>query len=153
MLHELLSDENFSSVMKLHARELIEMLLRKGVNFSVLTNISSVRFDPPLPEEISSTFKPITLFVLAGYTFESPQTDEENLYFEAGFGTDNIGSFVTVPFSSVLQIIIEETPIFINLSIPSKNSKEVKKEKKNGIKRSMEALMSNPENRALLKKR
>ncbi|MCD8478144.1 MAG: hypothetical protein LRY68_09905 [Sulfurospirillum sp.] len=43
--------------------------LKKGVHFSILTNVSDVNFDPELPENITQGFKPITMFFLAGYTF------------------------------------------------------------------------------------
>jgi len=49
---------------------------------------------------------------------------------------------------SVLQIIVDETPILINLSV---DIEEKPKEKAKGVKRSMEALLSNPENEKLLK--
>lgn len=149
MLQELLSDEEFSSAMRNHVQEVIEMLLKKGVNFSILTNVSEIEFEPELPAEISANFKPITMFVLAGYTFESCTIDGDELSFEAGFGSTNFASLVTIPLLSVLQIIVEETPVFINLSVETK--KPIKKSK-NGVKRSMEALLNNPENEKLLKK-
>ncbi|MCD8478145.1 MAG: hypothetical protein LRY68_09910 [Sulfurospirillum sp.] len=70
--------------------------------------------------------------------------------FEAGFGNENFGSLVSVSLDAILQIVVEEVPVFINLSTPSKVVNKVPKEK--GIKRSMEALMSNPENQKLIKK-
>jgi len=47
-------------------------------------------------------------------------------------------------------VIVEEIPVFINLSNPLK--KEEPKPKENGIKRSMDALMANPQNQKLIKK-
>ncbi len=73
---------------------------------------------------------------------------EDELIFEAGFGQENIGSFVSVPLSAILQIVIEETPILINLSIP----KEPEEKDNGGVEKSMEALLSNPENQKLFKK-
>ncbi|ACZ12650.1 hypothetical protein [Sulfurospirillum deleyianum] len=150
MIEALLGDETFHGMMKRHTREIVELLLQKGVHFSILTNISDVTFDPMLPESITQNFKPITMFFLAGYTFESTYIQEDMVYFEAGFGSDNFGSLVSVPLDGILQIVIEEVPLFINLSTPSKIAKKEPKEK--GIKRSMEALMSNPENQKLIKK-
>lgn len=149
MLQNVLNDVNFSKEMKRHVKATLEILLKKGVNFSILTNVNEINFEPPLPEEISSTFKPITMFVLAGYTFESCIIDEFGISFEAGFGHDNFGSLVFVPILSVLQIIVEETPILINLSVDVEEKPE---QKTKGVKRSMEALLSNPENEKLLKK-
>lgn len=150
MLHEALSDEKFCNMMREHIEDMLEYLMDKNINFSILTNIAEVNFQPPLPNDIRDTFKPITMFVLAGYTYESAVLDGDILSFEAGFGAENYGSLVSVPLLGILQIIVEETPIFINLSIPI-NTKP-KKDKKKGVKKSMEALLSNPENKKLLKK-
>jgi hypothetical protein len=135
--------------MRRHVKKTLEILLQRGMNFSILTNVAEISFEPPLPEEISASFKPITMFVLAGYTFESCVVDDWGISFEAGFGSDNFGSLVSVPMLSVLQIIIEETPILINLSV---DAEEKPKEKSKGVRKSMEALLSNPENEKLLKK-
>ena len=148
MLQNLLNDPNFSSEMKRHVREVLEVLLKKGINFSILTNLAEISFEPELPEEIRATFKPITMFVLAGYTFESCVVDEWGVSFEAGFGHENYGSLVCVPLLSVLQIIVDETPILINLSV---DVEERPKPSSKGVKRSMEALLSNPDNEKLLK--
>lgn len=148
MLQHVLSDPSFSKEMKRHVKEVISMLLQQGINFSLLTNVSEISFNPPLPAEIKATFKPITMFYLAGYTFESCTIDEQELTFEAGFGHQNFGAFVSIPILSVLQIIIEETPILINLSV---DTQAIIKKEGQGIKKSMEALLSNPENERLLK--
>lgn len=148
MLQQVLSDPSFSKEMKRHVKEVISMLLQNGINFSLLTNVSEISFNPPLPSEIESTFKPITMFYLAGYTFESCTIDEEELTFEAGFGHENFGALVSIPILAVLQIIIEETPILINLSV---DTQTIIKKEGEGIKKSMEALLSNPENEKLLK--
>ena len=148
MLQDVLNDSNFSGEMKRHVREVLEILLKRGTNFSILTNIAEISFEPELPAEIRSTFKPITMFVLAGYTFESCIVDEWGVSFEAGFGHENYGSLVCVPLLSVLQIIVDETPILINLSV---DVEERPKPSSKGVKRSMEALLSNPDNEKLLK--
>lgn len=149
MLQKILNNHELSGEMKRHIKTTVEFLLSHGHNFSVLTNVNEISFNPPLPKDIIDTFKPITMFVLAGYTFESCCIDEHDITFEAGFGAENFGSFVSIPILSILQVIIEETPILINLSV---ESKDVKKDDKKGIKRSMEALLSNPENKKLFKK-
>lgn len=150
MLTSMLSDEKFCDIMGDHIEDLLEYLLLGNINFSILTNVSEVDFQPELPSDIRESFRPITMFVLAGYTLESATLNENFLSFEAGFGADNYGSVVSVPIFSILQIIVEETPIFINLCIPI-NRKKTKKET-DGVKKSMEALLSNPENKKLLKK-
>ncbi|MBV5277443.1 MAG: hypothetical protein J0647_00060 [Campylobacteraceae bacterium] len=150
MLEEMLHSDDFNALMKKNAHDIAELLLKRGINFSILTNISDVTFDPALPPHISKNFKSITMFFLAGYTFESTQISDNYISFEAGFGTDNFGSLVSVPLEAILQIIVEEIPIFINLGTPLKVQNKSVEEK--GIKRSMDALMSNPQNQKLLKK-
>lgn len=150
MLEELLSSGEYNALMQKHSSHLIDFLLKKGVHFSILTNIADVKFEPELPVHISQNFKPITMFFLAGYTFESTLLHGTSMSFEAGFGSDNFGSLVSVPLHAILQIIIEEVPIFINLANPPRV--EAKKPKEHGVKRSMDALLSNPQNQKLLKK-
>ena len=84
MLENVLGSADFNVLMKRHATELMEMLLKKGINFSLLTNIADVSFSPALPEHISKGFKPITMFFLAGYTFESTQIYNEDFNFDEG---------------------------------------------------------------------
>lgn len=150
MIETLLQSADFNALMKKHASELMEMLLKRGVNFSILTNIADVSFSPALPEQITKSFKPITMFFLAGYTFESTQIYNGIVSFEAGFGSENFGSVVSFPTESVLQIIVEEVPVFINLSTPAKKSEP--KPKEHSVRRSMDALMANPQNQKLIKK-
>lgn len=150
MLETVLGSDDFNALMKKNCYEILELLLKRGVNLSILTNIADVTFEPILPTHISQNFKPITMFFLAGYTFESTQISDKYISFEAGFGSDNFGSLVSVPIQSILQIIVEEIPIFINLSNPPKMP--IKQPKEQGIRKSMDALMSNPQNQKLIKK-
>ncbi len=149
MIEQMLGSYDFQTLMRKHAGEMVELLLGKGIHFSLLTNIAEVSFSPILPEDISKGLKPITMFYLAGYTFESAQIYDGVLSFEAGFGSDNFGSIVSIPLDTILQIIVEEVPIFINLAHPVKREKTLPKEE--GVRRSMDALMANPKNKGLLK--
>ncbi len=156
MLYEILSDKEFRKMMQKHAAEIMSFLFDKNCHFSVFANIEKISFNPPLPSHITEQFQQGILFVLAGYTYESARVDDKNLYFEAGFGSENIGSFVTVPISSIIQILVEENPIFVNLAyINDEEDEEEEKISKNeeGIKKSMEIFASNPENEKLLKKK
>ncbi len=147
MAQRILGDSEFSQLMKMHIAEILELLMQRGQFFSILTNISNITFDPPLPAEITSNFKPITLFVVAEYTFESSSLDDDFLYFEAGFGQQNVGAIVTIPLNAIVQILIEETPIFINLSMEPQGKK-----KEQSIKKSTNIFLSNPENKGLIKR-
>ncbi|MCW8839106.1 MAG: hypothetical protein OQK11_10435 [Thiovulaceae bacterium] len=153
MLEDLIEDEGFAKVMKNNIAQLIIYLFEKDKNFGILCNISDVDFSPELPEDILSQFHSMTLFFLAGYTFETARIEDENLVFEAGFGTDNFGSVVNVPLLSIVQIIIDEQPIFINLSKYKKKEQANNSEKvdEEGVENSMNMFLSNPENSKFLK--
>ena len=147
MAQRILGDSEFSQLMKMHIAEILELLMQRGQFFSILTNIANITFDPPLPTEITANFKPITLFVVAEYTFESSSIDDDFLYFEAGFGQQNVGAVVSVPLNSIVQILIEETPIFINLAMEL-----VSEKKEQSVKKSTNIFLSNPENQGLTKR-
>jgi hypothetical protein len=145
MLDEILNDEKFSLLMKMHVYECIEYLLQNNRPFSIMANIDFVNFSPELPEIIKQGFnQPVIIFTLAGYTFESAILSENEIKFEAGFGKDNYASVVKFPLGAVVQILVENSPILINFS--------VHKESKNKLEKSMAAFMSNPNNKNLFKK-
>lgn len=149
MLYDVLKDKSFASLMQKHITDILTHLFDQNQNFGLLCKIESLTFDPPLPDDITSEFRPMTLFFLAGYTFESAKIDQDSISFEAGFGPDNLGSVVRVPLLGIMQIIIDETPIYVNLASPQE-TQEVQ-DKDNGQKSSMEALLANPENQKFLK--
>jgi hypothetical protein len=140
--------------MKKHIEELVILFFQKEQNFGILCKIEEVSFNPELPDGMYSDFRPLTLFFLAGYTFETARIEDETLVFEAGFGSDNFGSVVSVPLLSILQIIVDETPLFINIAIDTKEEKEeiTKEEDESGVKNSMASFLANPENSKFLKK-
>ncbi len=141
-------DSDFNHLMSEHIKENLDLLLAKNKEFSILVNIAEVEFDPKLPEYIESNFKPLTLFAIAGYTFETFEIYEDYILFEAGFGAENIGSVLTIPTHSIIQIIVDDTPIFINLS-----RKVDPKKQQSKIQRSKNIFLSNPENQKYLKNR
>lgn len=152
MLNSIIHDAAFADVMKNNIQNLMIHFFENNTNFGVLCNIEDVSFDPTLPEDIGSAFHPMTLFFLAGYTFDTARIADDNLVFEAGFGADNFGSITTIPLLSIMQIIIDETPVLINLSTYKKVSRNVIKEKdESGVENSMNSFLSNPENSKFLK--
>lgn len=152
MLDNVIEDKNFAKVMQKNIQNLIIYLFEKDEHFGVLCKIDQITFEPPLPKEISAEFRSMTLFFLAGYTFDTATVLDDNLVFEAGFGTDNFGSIVTVPLLGIVQIIIDETPLLINLANYKKEKKVVKKVDNGGVENSMASFLSNPENSKFLKK-
>lgn len=152
MLENVIDEKGFAHIMKNSIQDVIIHFFEKEQNFGILCKIEEVEFNPMLPQSINDEFRPLTLFFLAGYTFDTAKIDGDDLIFEAGFGSDNFGSVVTVPLLSIIQIIIDETPVFINLSI-YKERKEPQKvaEGDKGVKDSMASFLNNPENSKFLK--
>ena len=146
----IMHNRNFQMLFKKHCFEIIKSLMDKKVNFSIICNISCVKFEPKLPDSIQNSFNDLTLFILAGYTFESLELDSNNLYFEAGFGDDNLGSFVTTPLESIVQIILPNdmnngSDICLFINIMASFAQEIKSES-DGINSSLKAILSNPKN-------
>jgi len=120
-------DVKYRKLVTKQAKEQIIFLLQNSIEFSIVVNMDSgVDFNPPLPIEISSSFSDFTLFTISGYTFQSAYIENDTLIFEAGFGSDNFGAVVYVDIDRILQIVIGETPIFINItaSVPKQTQKD-----------------------------
>ncbi len=139
-----LQKPQFQEIMQEHIFNTIEFLFDTNQEFGVACEIEFVEFDPPLPKDIENTLPTVTLFMLANYSFESASLNEDYLQFEAGFGTDNFGSFVQIPLLAIKQMFVSEYPILINITSPQDDKEEVD---------SMSALLNNPENAKLLKKK
>ena len=155
MLESLIEDRDFAKLMKKSMQEIIILLFEKEQNFGILCKIEDVSFHPELPDDMYADFRPLTLFFLAGYTFETAHIEDGMLIFEAGFGSENFGSVVSVPLLSILQIIVDETPIFINVAVEKEPQEEplVKEVDEKGVKNSMASFLSNPENAKFIKKK
>jgi len=151
LLEKIIQDEDFGGLMKKNIQDLIILFFEKEQNFGILCKIEDVSFNPELPEDINSEFRSLTLFFLAGYTFETARIEDGYLVFEAGFGSDNFGSIVTVPLLSIIQVIVDETPVLINLALPIEKEEKIATEDENGVKNSMASFLSNPENSKFLK--
>jgi len=153
MTINLLQTNEYKALMKSHIYQTIEYLFNKNQEFAVACEMDHISFTPELPKEIQESFQETVLFILSGYTFESAKIDKEYFSFEAGFGPDNFGAVVTVPLLAIKQVLVGENPIVFNLS----RHEEVKKEEPTSMKMtkksSMEALLKNPENKKLLKKK
>ena len=151
MTINLLQTPEYKTLMQSHILQTIEYLFKKNQEFAVACEIKDISFSPQLPKDIKESFNDTVLFILSGYTFESAGIDKEYFTFEAGFGPDNFGATVTVPLLAIKQIMLGENPIVFNLSRYEKEEESQKK--KTSSKTSMEALLNNPENMKLLKKK
>ena len=151
MLDNVIEDKDFAKLMQKNIQELMIHLFEKEQNFGILCKIDDISFEPLLPSEIKADFRPMTLFFLAGYTFDTARIVDSSLVFEAGFGSDNFGSVVSVPLLSIMQVIVDETPLLINLATYKKETVELKQVDSGGVENSMSSFLSNPENSKFLK--
>jgi hypothetical protein len=155
MLSKILKDEVFNDILTDHTEDVLEYLLGKDTEFGILCNLSELTFNPELPKQLAKTLKPLTLFILSGYTLESAEIDFEDsiLSFEAGFGEENYGSIVSVPIDSIIQIAIDDTVVHINLaaSIQRSNKRRSKKANTATSEKSINSFLSNPENKKFAK--
>ncbi|MDF1878746.1 hypothetical protein JHD46_03730 [Sulfurimonas sp. SAG-AH-194-C20] len=155
MLENVIDEVGFARIMQKNIQDVIIHFFEREQNFGILCKIEEVDFNPSLPDSINSEFRPLTLFFLAGYTFDTARIEDDTLIFEAGFGSDNYGSVVSVPLLSIMQVIIDETPVLINLSVYKEKEdavKEIKQSDDKGVKNSMASFLNNPENSKFLKK-
>ncbi len=150
MLIDMIKETEFQEMMEAHIKDMLHYMLDSAQPFGILCNLEHVTFEPPLPEELAHALQDVTLFMIAGYTFDSFEVDEHILSFEAGFGPQNFGSVVSMPILAVLQILVEETPLLINMAQPMLEYRSESED--SGIKSSLESFLSNPENRKFLKK-
>jgi len=157
LLSNITQDKDFALLMKQHILDTLGYLFNKGQHFGILCRIDEVSFNPELPSYMQGAFQPLTLFFLAGYTYDSAYIEGDYIIFEAGFGQENFGSVVSVPLVAIMQIIVDETPIFINLSeikqeTLSSMEEETTQIDPKSVENSMNVFLSNPENEKFFKK-
>mgnify|MGYP000694696163 FL=1 len=150
MTINLLQTPEYRALIQTHIFETIKYLFNKNQEFALACEVKYITFTPDLPEDIKNSFDDKVLFILSGFTFESAQLNDDSFSFEAGFGSDNFGSMVSLPLLAIKQKFVGDNPIVINLANPVIES-EKKKEASASKKSSMEALLKNPENKKLLK--
>ncbi|WP_373031075.1 hypothetical protein [Sulfurovum sp.] len=150
MTINLFQTPEYRTLIQTHIFETIKYLFDRNQEFALACEVKHITFTPELPSGIKESFDDTVLFILSGFTFESAQLNEEHFSFEAGFGSENFGSVVSVPLLAIKQIFVGDTPIVINLAEPVIVGGE-KKVGSASTKSSMEALLNNPENKKLLK--
>ncbi|RXJ95343.1 hypothetical protein CRU94_06330 [Arcobacter sp. AHV-9/2010] len=141
MIKNILKNQKYIDISSKNIKESIEFLLEEKIYFGIVANIKNISFNPKLPEDVLKNLNEYSLFSLAGYTFESAYTNESELFFEAGFGQDNFGSLLKVPFQSIFQIIVDENILVLNLCAT------IEKENKEPKKNSFDVFKNNPKNR------
>jgi len=146
MTINLFQTPEYKALMEEHISKTIHYLFEKDSEFAIACDIEHISFSPELPSNVLETFKETVLFIISGYSFETSKLEEGYLSFEAGFGENNFGSTVTVPLLAIRQLFVGDNPIVMNFAQPTKR-------KVASSKNSMEALLNNPENKKLLKKK
>ncbi|RLA80424.1 MAG: hypothetical protein DRG78_10995 [Epsilonproteobacteria bacterium] len=146
MTPNLFQTSEYRYLMKDHIEKTIEYLFTNNQEFAIACEVKYVNFKPELPLDIKNNFSDTVLFVLSGYSFETAKFENEYFCFNAGFGDENFEATVFVPILAIKQLFVGDHPIVMNLSSPV--SKKV-----TSSKNSMEALMNNPKNKRLLKKK
>ncbi len=146
MTINLFQTPQYRTLMEEHIEKTIHYLFNKNQEFALACEIRYVDFNPELPFSIKETFDDIVLFVLGGYTYETAKLEAGYFSFEAGFGSENFGSTVTLPLLAIKQLFVGDHPIVFNLAQPIDQGQV-------STKSSMEALLNNPENKKLLKKK
>jgi len=144
-----LESSAYQELMKEHIYATVEYMFDKNQEFSVACETSNVNFEPNLPTELRESLPEVTLFMLANYSFETANIDTDYISFEAGFGAENFGALVHIPLLAVKQLFVDEYPILINVASMNESIEEEKAE----VIDSMAALLNNPENAKLLKKK
>ncbi|MDD5405556.1 MAG: hypothetical protein PHE73_01285 [Sulfurovaceae bacterium] len=152
MPSSIFKSSEYQNIMQQHLHQMIELLFEKDIEFRIICNKNHIEFIPELPIHISQKFSDIIIFDISEYSFESASIENDTLIFEAGFGEENVGARVNIPLLAIVQIFISEDlpPIVMNFAEPQPK-KEITQSSQ--VKNSMEALLSNPENQGLLKKR
>jgi hypothetical protein len=150
MIFNIVEDINYRDMLEGQIFEVIEFLLEKEEEFSVTANIKGIDFNPKIPESISKTFPPFTLFTLANYTYSTIELTETHISFETGFGAENFGSLVSIPLYAIFQIVIEESILFLNPTATVEKYFEKVKEDADQKSRSMNAFTMNKKNKNLL---
>lgn len=146
MIKDIIENEAYKGLVSSQIKETIEYLIDNSEEFALTANIKGITFNPELPETIHNQLSAFSLFVLANYTYTTLDLDPENIYFEAGFGKENFGSTVKIPYNAIFQIIVDESILFVN-STATVQDFFSQKEQDN---KSLNVFKHNPNNQSLI---
>lgn len=116
MLEKITNDEKFKELTLKNIEGILEIILEKNIEFGILARFENVKITPQMPEEFNEHFEKegVIFLMLANYTLQSAYLQNSKLIFEAGFGDDDIGREVEIPFFAIKQIIVENNVLAIN---------------------------------------
>jgi len=157
MIINLFQTKEYKALIIEHISKTITYFFERQQEFSVACEVKHIVFSPELPHDIQESFDEVVLFIVSGYTYESANINDEYFSFEAGFGSNNFGSTVTIPLLAIKQIFVGENPIVFNLAehsdVKLSNTNAEKTSMNESMKTSMESLLNNPKNKKLLKRK
>jgi len=146
MIKDIIENENYKLLVSEQIKETMKYLIQSDEEFAVTANIKGITFNPELPETIYNQLSSFSLFILANYTYSTLELDDKYIYFEAGFGKENFGSLVKIPYNAIFQIIVDESILFVN-STATVKSFFTKKDQED---KSFNAFKNNPNNENLI---
>lgn len=114
MFNDIIESYEYKELVESQIKEQISFLLSKNQEFSIVLNTQKVDFNPKLPEKIMEKINHFDLFTLSNYTYTTISLYSDFMSFETGFGEENFGSILSVPYYAILQIIVDDNAIFVN---------------------------------------
>lgn len=145
MINNIIENVKYKDLVSKQVKDTISFLLEQNQEFAITANIGAIKFDPELPSTTFEQLSKFSLFVLKNYTYTTIKLDDNHFSFEAGFGSENFGSVVEIPYHSVFQIVLDESILFVN-SVAT-----VDKFNKDTREKSLNAFKNNPNNKNLIK--
>lgn len=147
MIKNIIENENYRLLVSSQIKETMQYLIQADEEFAITANIKGITFNPELPETIYNQLSAFSLFILANYTYTTLELDDEYIYFEAGFGKENFGALVKIPYNAIFQIIVDESILFVNSTATVQSFFN----KRDQDKKSLNAFKNNPHNQKLIK--
>jgi hypothetical protein len=148
MVSDVIESIDFRNLMVKQVKEMVKFLLERNSEFAITVNINGAVFNPALPGSIEKKLAKFSLFVLSNYTYTTIKIDDDFISFEAGFGSENFGSTVTIPLESVFQVVIDDSILLIN---PVATVEKFNTNKKALETKSKNVFKNNPNNTNLIK--
>ncbi len=153
MIIDVIEDIKYRNLMEEQIRDIIDYLLVHNEEFSITANLNGVNFNPEIPKTIADNFSKFTMFTLSNYTYSTIEVTDNDISFEAGFGEENFGATVTIPFYGIFQLVINDSILFVNpTATVEKYFLEENQDinKKDQASRSRNAFSMNPKNKDLI---
>ncbi|WP_419765960.1 MAG: hypothetical protein ACNI28_04670 [Arcobacter sp.] len=143
MVSDVIESNDFKNIMIKQIHEMINFMLERDSEFAITVNVEGATFSPTLPTSIEKKLSKFSLFVLSNYTYSTIKIDDKFVSFEAGFGTENFGSTVTIPLEAIFQIVIEDSILLIN---PVATVAKFNDSSKASLNKSINVFKNNPNN-------